>query len=186
MGYTADYVRGKSADQIAAELTSLSNARIQCDNKLRMMRAALEEAESTLALMESPAREDPEYATAVQQIGGGYGYAEIMSSAEALWRQMLARDGMEGVEHVHGPARLTVEKTLAVVRKALGACSIGEKIVGLKDDRARQAADEIAARVFHLARFVAAGDERGAEDECEALAKELAAIFVKLDHAVHN
>lgn len=119
MGYTAEYVKSKSAEQIADELTRLSNARIQRDNKLRKMRTALEEAERTLALMERPASEDPEYATAIHSIGDGVSYGAIMSSAEALWRQLLSRDGLEGGEHVHGPARLTIENALREVRAAL-------------------------------------------------------------------
>jgi hypothetical protein len=120
MGYTADYVQSKTADVIADEMTSLSNARIQRDNKIRALRAALEEAEITLALMEMPAEEDPQYATSIQAIGDGVSYGAVMSSAEALWRQLLERDGLGGGEHVHGPARLTVDKTLATVRAALG------------------------------------------------------------------
>lgn len=119
MGYSAEYVRSKSPDDIAQEMTALSNARIERDNKLRTMRAALEEAEEVFALMERPASEDPEYATQVQAIGGGVSYGAIMSSAEALWRQMLSSKGLEGGEHVHGPARLTVEKALRMVREAV-------------------------------------------------------------------
>jgi hypothetical protein len=48
-------------------------------------------------------------------------YGAVMSSAEALWRQLLKRDGLEGGEHVHGPARLTVIKALAQVRAALSS-----------------------------------------------------------------
>lgn len=58
--------------------------------------------------------------------------------------------------------------------------------MGLKEERAQQAADDIAARVFYVARLLAAEDERAAEVECEALAKALAAVFVKLDVSVHK
>jgi hypothetical protein len=120
MGYTAEYVSSKSPEQIAREMTDISNRRIAADNRSLKLRTALTEAESVLALMERPADEDPEYATAVQAIGDGVSYGAIMSSTEALWRQYLQRTGSpEGGEHVHGPARATVIKALTQVRAAL-------------------------------------------------------------------
>jgi hypothetical protein len=119
MGYTAEYVSSKSPEQIAREMTDISNRRIAADNRSLKLRGALTEAEAVLALMERPANEDPELATAVQSLGSGVSYGAIMSSAEALWRQLLKRDGLEGGEHVHGPARETVTKALAQVRAAL-------------------------------------------------------------------
>lgn len=86
----------------------------------RDLRSALERAEEVLALMERPAQHDPAFAAQVQAIGGGASYGAIMSTAEALWRQLLERDGHpSGGEHVHGPARTTVENALRDVRKAL-------------------------------------------------------------------
>lgn len=120
LGYTAEYVRERSAEQIADELTSISNRRIAADNRARKLREALVRAETVLALMERPALEDPECASQVQAIGDGVSYGAVMSSAEALWRQYLeSRGGPSGGEHVHGPARATVEKALAEVRAAL-------------------------------------------------------------------
>ncbi len=120
MGYTADYVKSKSAEDIAREMTDISNRRIAADNRSLKLRNALSETEKVLALMERPAREDPEYAGQVQAIGNGVSYGAIMSSAEALWRQYLeSRGGPTGGEHVHGPARDTVNKILATVREAL-------------------------------------------------------------------
>ena len=107
-------------DSYGRQVYELSNKRIQLSNRLNKAEAALREAEATLALMEQPAREDPEFSSQVQAIGGGFSYGAIMSSAEALWRQLLERDGHPtGGEHVHGPARLTVERTLKIVRAAL-------------------------------------------------------------------
>lgn len=120
MGYTAEYVRSKSPEDIAREMTDISNSRIRLNNQYVAIRAALTRAEEVLALMERPAREDPDLSNAVQAIGGGVSYGAIMSSAEALWRQYLQSKGdPAGGEHVHGPARATVDKTLAMVRKAL-------------------------------------------------------------------
>lgn len=122
MGYTADYVRSKPAEQIADEMTAMSNRRIAADSRSRSLRDALAHAEQVLSLMERPASEDPEYASQVQAIGDGVSYGAIMSSAEALWRQYLeSRGGPTGGEHVHGPARATVDKALAEVRAALAA-----------------------------------------------------------------
>ena len=120
MGYTAEYVRSKPPEEIAREMTDISNRRIGINNQYVALRSALVEAETVLALMERPAAEDPEYASAVQAIGGGVSYGAIMSSAEALWRQYLkSRGDPEGGEHVCGPARGTVMRTLGVVRAAL-------------------------------------------------------------------
>lgn len=119
LGYSAEYVRSKSAEQIADEMTEMSNRRIRADNRSLALRNALMDAEKVLALMEHPSAEDPDFATAVQTIGNGVSYGAVMSTAEALWRQLLARDGLEGAEHVHGPARETVAKTLTAVRAAL-------------------------------------------------------------------
>jgi hypothetical protein len=94
MGYTAEYVSSKPPEQIAREMTDISNRRIAADNRSLKLRTALSDAEAVLALMERPATEDPEYATAVQAIG-------------------------DGVSYVHGPARATVIKALTQVRAAL-------------------------------------------------------------------
>ena len=119
MGYTAEYVSSKSPQAIADEMTAISNTRMRRDDQNRKLRAALVEVEKVLALMERTPQEDPDYSTAVQQIGGGVSYGAIMSTSEALWRQLAARNGHEGSEHVHGPARDTVDKILASVRAVL-------------------------------------------------------------------
>lgn len=101
------------------QVFELSNKRIALSNRVLKLEKALREAHDTLALMERPAHEDPDFSTAVQSIGGGVSYGAIMTTCEALWRQLLKRDGLEGGEHVHGPARLTLERTLRIVREAL-------------------------------------------------------------------
>lgn len=101
------------------QVFELSNKRIALSKRVLKLEKALHEAHETLALMEMPAREDPEYSTAVQGIGDGVSYGAIMSTCEALWRQLLERNGNAGGEHVHGPARLTLDRTLQIVREAL-------------------------------------------------------------------
>lgn len=112
----AGFARGEkfSAEDIAQRLAAEGAKRD------RDLRPALERAEEVLALMERPAQHDPAFAAQVQAIGGGVSYGAIMATAEALWRQLLERDGYpSGGEHVHGPARTTVENALRDVRQAL-------------------------------------------------------------------
>ena len=110
----------RDPERVGREWFEACNKRIDASNRANKLERALREAEEVLALMERPAHEDPDLSSAVQAIGGGVSYGAIMSSAEALWRQLLERDGYpSGGEHVHGPSRGTVVKTLATVRQAL-------------------------------------------------------------------
>lgn len=110
----------RDPERVGREWFEACNKRIEASNRANKLERALREAEEVLALMEHPAREDPELSTAVQAIGSGVSYGAIMSSAESLWRQLLESKGdPSGGEHVHGPARGTVVKTLATVRAAL-------------------------------------------------------------------
>ena len=46
---------------------------------------------------------DPDHWRAVQELGDRIGYGAMMASAQASWRELLKRDGLEGGEHSRGP-----------------------------------------------------------------------------------
>lgn len=46
---------------------------------------------------------DPDYGHEVEALGSRIGFGAMMASAQASWRALLAKDGLEGGEHTHGP-----------------------------------------------------------------------------------
>lgn len=46
---------------------------------------------------------DPDYGHEVEALGVRIGFGAMMASAQASWRALLAKDGLEGGEHTHGP-----------------------------------------------------------------------------------
>jgi hypothetical protein len=64
--------------------------------------------------------EEPDYGADVRALGERIGYGAMMASAQAAWRALLARDGLEGGEHTHGPCYAVLmdarEKALAALQ----------------------------------------------------------------------
>lgn len=90
------------------------------ERELVAMRLALVDAEETLALMEAPSREDPQYGAEVRALGNRIGFGALMSSASASWSRMLEASGVPGGgAFVSGPCHGTVLNTLRRVREAL-------------------------------------------------------------------
>ncbi len=107
MGYTADYVKGKSAQEIADEMTELSNARIKWSNRAGKAENA---CRSALELFEMTAREptrDPLYFDEVSMLGARIGYGALMSCAVRAWM-----DDFGDAAHTHGPALATVQNII--------------------------------------------------------------------------
>lgn len=63
--------------------------------------------------------EDPDYGAAVRELGDRIGYGAMMASAQAAWRAKLARDGLEGGEHTHGPCYAVLMQVRAKAEEAL-------------------------------------------------------------------
>lgn len=84
------------------------------------LRAALDEAEQTLRLVEHPSFEDPVNGDEVRRLGDRIGFGALMSSAQAAWRRRLQEHGGPvGGEFVSGPCYSTVTNTLRKIRAAL-------------------------------------------------------------------
>jgi hypothetical protein len=106
-GYTADYVKSKSAQDIADEMTELSNARIKWSNRAGSAEKA---CRSALELFEMTAREpsrDPLYYDEVSMLGARIGYGALMSCAARAWM-----DDFGDAAHTHGPAIDTVRRMI--------------------------------------------------------------------------
>lgn len=76
-----------------------------------------------LEITESSARlpqRDPDYGDAVKALGDRIGYGAMMSSAQASWRELLLRDGLEGGEHTHGPCYSVLMRARQMAQDALG------------------------------------------------------------------
>ncbi|RZN19506.1 hypothetical protein [Bradyrhizobium sp. Leo121] len=84
------------------------------------LRGALEECVSVLAMVERPARVDPDHGDEVAALGDRIGYGALMTSASASWRARLGEDGDPvGGEFVAGPCHVTVLRALKKARTAL-------------------------------------------------------------------
>lgn len=106
-GYTAEYVKSKSAQEIADEMTALSDARIKWSNRAGKAEAGVREA---IELFEMTAREpsrDPLYYDEVSMLGARIGYGALMSCAARAWM-----DDFGDEAHTHGPARASVLEIL--------------------------------------------------------------------------
>lgn len=87
---------------------------------LKALRAALEEAEDVLALMERPSFIDPQYGEEVEALGMRIGFGALMASASASWRlYLIAKGDPPGSEHTSGPCHASVIRALEIVRQAL-------------------------------------------------------------------
>ena len=63
--------------------------------------------------------EDPAYGRDVQALGDRIGYGAMMASAQASWRAVLKRDGLEGGEHTHGPCYSVLLRARTMAEDAL-------------------------------------------------------------------
>ena len=85
----------------------------------RAMEAALREF---LEITEPAARcrpEDPDYGADVRALGDRIGYGAMMASAQAAWRALLSKDGLEGGEHTHGPCYAVLVRARKMAEDAL-------------------------------------------------------------------
>lgn len=62
---------------------------------------------------------DPAYGAEVKALGDRIGYGAMMASAQASWRELLKRDGLEGGEHTHGPCYAVLMDARAKAEDAL-------------------------------------------------------------------
>ena len=88
--------------------------------RIEALEAALRECVEVLKLVEHPNHIDLKYSRDIEALGDRIGYGALMTTASALWRQYLYRDGFPvGGEFVAGPCHTTIVKTLAIARAAL-------------------------------------------------------------------
>ncbi len=66
------------------------------------LEAALREFLDITEPASRPPAKDPLYHREVKELGDRIGYGAMMASAQASWREVLKRDGLEGGEHTHG------------------------------------------------------------------------------------
>jgi hypothetical protein len=62
---------------------------------------------------------DPAYGNEVKALGDRIGYGAMMASAQASWRALLAKDGLEGGEHTHGPCYAVLMRARKKAEEAL-------------------------------------------------------------------
>ena len=89
---------------------------VDAANEITHLRAALREAESVFALVESPSFPDPDYQSRIETLGSDIGYGALMAGASAAWRKCGI---IPGGEFVAGPCQATVTRTLEIIRAAL-------------------------------------------------------------------
>jgi len=93
---------------------------IEQRDRIKALEAALRECVEVLKLVEHPNNIDLKYSHDIETLGDRIGYGALMTTASALWRQYLYRDGFPvGGEFVAGPCHATVVKTLEIARAAL-------------------------------------------------------------------
>ena len=85
----------------------------------KLLEAALREF---MDITEPSARipaEDPDYGAEVKALGDRIGYGAMMASAQASWRAVLKRDGLQGGEHTHGACYSVLMRARAMADAAL-------------------------------------------------------------------
>lgn len=104
---------------VRSALATLQDEKEKLEKENEALRAALEDAEDTLKLVEQPAFLDPVHGDEIDRLGRRMGFGALMSSASAAWRAYLLSSGYPtGGEFVAGPCLGTVVSTLAKIRAA--------------------------------------------------------------------
>ena len=111
------YCDGAPHDTVSHPLAAeAAGAILALRKEVEVARAALREAESVFALVESPSFPDPDYQSRIETLGSDIGYGALMAGASAAWRKCGI---IPGGEFVAGPCQATVTRTLEIIRAAL-------------------------------------------------------------------